>query len=276
MTRRLAISALASIPALLLAGCGGRSEPACFPSTEICDGIDNNCDGRIDEGFDVGAACTVGVGACQRTGVKVCAPGGLGTVCNAVAGSPTTETCNGIDDDCNGLVDDGLIDCCTPADTRSCGVNQGACTQGTQTCFSTRAWGSCLDGQGQPVVLPGQKAETCNGIDDDCDGQVDEGDPGGGASCNTGFLGVCAAGTVHCQSGALACIQNLAPSAEVCDGLDNDCNGVVDDAPVANMCPPTANVATTTCSAGGCAVLTCQPGWYDRNGIYADGCESST
>ncbi len=87
---------------------------------------------------------------------------------------------------------------------------------------------------------------------------------------NTGLLGVCAPGTIHCQGGLLRCVQNVAPSAEVCHGLDNDCNGLVDD------CPLTAHVATTTCGgAAGCSVATCQSGWFDRNGIYADGCESS-
>jgi hypothetical protein len=77
------------------------------PSPEICDGIDNDCNGQVDEGFNVGAACTNGVGACQAAGVIVCGPGGTGSFCNATPGTPSPEICDGIDNDCNGQVDEG-------------------------------------------------------------------------------------------------------------------------------------------------------------------------
>jgi hypothetical protein len=83
--------------------------------------------------------------------------------------------------------------------------------------------------------------ETCNGLDDDCNGLIDEVDPGGGAPCQTGQLGVCAAGTIHCQTnpalpnlGTLQCFRNRGAGAEVCiggvgNGLDDNCNGQIDE-----------------------------------------------
>ena len=69
---------------------------------------------------------------------------------------------------------------------------------------------------------------SCDELDNDCDGTTDEGNPGGGASCSTGQPGACDAGTETCQGGTLVCVADT-PSAEVCDGIDNDCDGTVDE-----------------------------------------------
>ena len=75
---------------------------------EICDGIDNNCNGQLDEGFNVGQSCAAGVGECAGTGQFVCKADGTGTECNATPGTPTAEICDGKDNNCNGQIDEGF------------------------------------------------------------------------------------------------------------------------------------------------------------------------
>jgi hypothetical protein len=127
---------------------------------------------------------------------------------------PSAELCNGADDDCDGQVDDG-----DPGGGAACDTGLlGACSAGSTLCSN----GQVVCNQ---TVLPG--AELCNGADDDCDGAVDEGNPGGGAACDTGLLGVCSAGTSSCAGGAIVCAQTTQAGAETCDGSDDDCDGSV-------------------------------------------------
>ncbi len=67
---------------------------------------------------------------------------------------------------------------------------------------------------------------------------------GGGGACDTGNPGICADGTMQCQSGVLTCVQSNQPVNESCDGLDNDCNGVTDEG---DLCP-----ANEVCDKGKC------------------------
>ncbi|MEK6776779.1 MAG: MopE-related protein [bacterium] len=106
---------------------------------------------------------TCGIGACASTGQMVCQSGAIVNTC--VAGTPASSdtTCNGIDDNCNGQVDDGYV--ATPT---SCGV--GACaSSGQMACQNGTIVNTCVPG------TPAPSDTTCNGIDDNCNGQVDEG-----------------------------------------------------------------------------------------------------
>jgi hypothetical protein len=88
-------------------------------------------------------------------------------------------------------------------------------------------------------------------VDDDCDGTVDNGNPGGGGACSTGQLGVCAAGTELCTGGALTCVRNVNPSVEACNGLDDDCDGSIDNGGGA-LCDDLDVCTADACTAGAC------------------------
>lgn len=136
-----------------------------------------------------------------------------------IACAVQAEICDGADNDLDGEIDEGL-----PAG----GPDVDADLDGAPLCAPEAADADCNDRIA--AIHPGA-AEACNGLDDDCDTVIDEDDPGGGAACVVpGVLGACAEGLTTCFEGALHCEQvNFPAATEVCDGRDEDCDGLTDE-----------------------------------------------
>ncbi|HJL17235.1 MAG TPA: MopE-related protein [Sandaracinaceae bacterium LLY-WYZ-13_1] len=181
----------------------------------------------------VGCACSEDVNVGAEDGSR---PPGVD------AGEPyvaSDECGNGMDDDLDGIIDEGCF--CARDETQSCYSGSvstdrvGRCARGTQTCavMGSVEFGNWSECEGD--ALPAE--ESCDGTDEDCDGAVDEGCP-----CRPGETRDCAAsaGTrPPCTAGAQACLEDgtwgecegaVRPVSEICDnGVDDDCDGTVDD-----------------------------------------------
>ncbi|MFH1531954.1 MAG: MopE-related protein [Pseudomonadota bacterium] len=192
---------------------GECDAPAGTP--EVCDNKDNDCNGAVDDGL---GDLTCGLGECEHT-APACVGGVAGT-CDPMEGS-VAEICDqDFDNDCDGETDEGLLNCCNEGAMGECSSNTGECEKGTWTCGADGSWGTCTG------KLPSD--ELCDGKDNDCDGAVDDGNPGGGAVCGSD-IGECEKGIETCVGGVIVCQGEKTASTEVCDGKDNDCDDTVDD-----------------------------------------------
>ena len=195
---------------------------------EVCDGRDNDCDGMVDEGDPGGGdACDTGANGICAAGTTTCVTGMVVCSANLVQ---TNEICDGLDNDCDGTTDEDAAPATyyRDADMDGVGTDSDTMTGCDPPSGYVAIGGDCNDGDANNY--PGN-GEVCDGADNDCDGTVDNGNPGGGGACSTGQDGVCAAGTETCSGGGLTCVSNTSSSAEICDGLDNDCDGVDDEEP---------------------------------------------
>jgi len=220
--------------------------------SDICDGDDNDCDGIVDEELirECETPCGRGLETCEA-----------GNWISCTARQPIEEECDGEDNDCDSQVDEGLECLCTRDDVGNlmpCFEPPLLCGQGFKTCECadenctemrmTDCSALCTYLPPNPAAPPcnpllgiALEQEECNNFDEDCDENIDEDlvQACYTAEPETLFVGVCSPGEVYCSSGAWGndrnnqfelgfCLGEVTPQEEICDGADNDCDGIVD------------------------------------------------
>ncbi|MBT3465123.1 hypothetical protein HN451_09090, partial [archaeon] len=195
-------------------GCEYQCAPSEDP-TEICDGVDNNCDGTIDEGFP--NVCVTG-----------CTPS-----------ADPTEVCDGIDNNCDGTTDEGFDGICTIGcvyeGAEICDAKDNNCNGVIDEGFDDDLDTYCKDidcNDKDELINPGQN-EICDGKDNNCNDEIDEiCDMDKDGYCGSDYelfdgITICPIDKKDCNDGD----SSIHPGAvDICfDNEDNDCNSWVDD-----------------------------------------------
>jgi hypothetical protein len=173
------------------------------------------------------------------------------------------EICDGKDNNCNGVVDEDAVDMQTFFKDED-GDGWGVESDTIEACSLPEGYavkkGDCNDKASN--IYPGAPEDCSLDVDMNCDG-------------STGFSDQDGDGYAACDD----CDDNdpsVNPGAtEICDGIDNDCDGLIDtnDIPVEELCGPVDNGTAACAAASGCVVASCNPDYYDANDDAADGCE---
>jgi hypothetical protein len=185
-------------------------------ATEICNGKDDDCnagtvDGSSEAWFNQGTSC--GVGVCASTGAFVCT--GVKTdTCTEGSPTGTDNNCNGIDEDCSGTADNNYVpvtSCFLPG-----------------VCSASNAASTCVAGVETACHTGSPTAETCDNLDNDCDGTTDE----SLTRPTANQAGLCDGNKETCSAGIYTPrTTNYQPATETCDNKDNDCDGKTDESP---------------------------------------------
>ncbi len=220
-------------------------------ATETCDGVDEDCDGTVDDGVTYATYYrdTDGDGYGDSADTDyTCAPssgyvatGGDCDESNVTINPGATETCDGVDEDCDGTVDDGFVYSDWYPDSDGDGYGALGSTA-TSWCSAPSGYAAndsdCDDGDA--TIHPGA-TETCDGVDEDCDGTVDDGityaiyyrdtdGDGYGDSSDSDYTCSPSSGFVTTGGDCDESDASINPGAtEICDGVDQDCDGTADD-----------------------------------------------